>query len=679
MKFVHPHVLYFLLLLIIPIIIHLFNFRRYKKLYFSSLSFIKKVEKETNSKRNIRHLVILFTRLLAFTALILAFAQPYSPKDGEVNTINSVVPIYLDNSFSMSAKGDNGDLLNQAKATITQIADNYPKGQRYILVTNELDGSELRFINRTELNDRLDQISLSPISRSITNPLTSVKEYLSNNNFEGDVNYYLISDFQQRFMDESSPNVDTTANYSFLQLAPQIDKNLYIDSIWFEQPFQRINVNNTLNVRIQNTGKQKLTNVEVNTKVGSVNRQALIDLDANNNTIATINYTDKTIGVKEGLIEVMDENLYFDNKFYFSYEIKETVNVLIINEQGSTKFPQLVFETDDYYSIEQTVVDQLKIDALNKANLIVLNGLKTISSGLLTQINQLVNNDLHVLLIPAANFDKNAYNNFLANFQLPLFNNATNQEIRIGKVMSELNFFTGMFDDKIDQLRMPPLKNYISSTTYSNANYNPLILYENGMPLLVEQAKSKNVFVLYTAIDPSFNDFGKSALFVSTLLRIGEISQGKIPLWLTIGSSDEHLIQNSSPTESAYILKQDNFEFIPEINRKSAFSSISVRHAIDNQSIRDGVYQIVNNDKEVGKIALNYNRLESDMNYASTNDINNYFKSIGIKKLNSEVISTLSDVHHLTTKKSNELWRILLILGLSFFIIEMALIIFWKV
>src|SRR5690554_6632426 len=121
MNFAYPNILYLLLLLIIPIIIHVFNFRRYKKLYFSSLQFIKKVEKETNATKNIRHYIILACRMLAFTALILAFAQPYIPTSEQSKSHESLIPIYLDNSFSMSAKGTNGDLLNQAKTTVQQI------------------------------------------------------------------------------------------------------------------------------------------------------------------------------------------------------------------------------------------------------------------------------------------------------------------------------------------------------------------------------------------------------------------------------------------------------------------------------------------------------------------------------------------------------------------------------
>ena len=679
MKFAYPYILYFLLLLIIPIIIHLFNFRKYKKIYFSSLQFIKKIEKETNATKTLRHYIILACRLLAFTALIFAFAQPYFPTSTESNKLNSLVPIYLDNSYSMSAKGTNGDLLNQAKSTVLQIADAYPREQHFMLVTNGLEGTEFHTITRAELQDNLDDIQLSPISRSITSPLESIEEYLNSIAYKGNIHYYAISDFQSRNLSQTTSSIDTSAYFTFLQVTPQVKSNLYIDSVWFDQPFQRVNVNNTLNIRIQNTGNENFTNVEVDLKVGGINRQALADLNANNSTVVSMNYTDKSTGLKDGVVEVMDANLSFDNRFYFTYKVEKTVNILIINDDKSTHFPELVYKTDDYYTVSETSLNQLKLNTLSNADLIVLNELQTISSGIQTQLKQLVGNGIHLLIIPSPNYDKTTYNNLLNTFQLPIYQDISKQEIRIGQVFSKSPFFIGMFSKDVDKIRMPPLKNYIASKTYTNANFNTLIQYENGMPLMVEQGKDKNVFAFYTAINPEFNNFGKSALFSSVLLRIGEISQGQIPLSLTLGSSDTYKMRRSNNKDEALYLKQGDLSFVPELENQSGFTSISVFNAIDNQSIKDGIYSISNNQEEIGKLALNYNRTESDMKYATEKEINNYFKTLNVSRFNTKQISTLSDIQQLTINKPHEYWRILLILALMFFLLEMSVIIFWKV
>ena len=79
MKFLHPEILWGLSALSIPILVHLFNFRRFKKVQFSNVAFLKDIRQETQSKRILRHLLILAARMLAIACLVLAFAQPYIP------------------------------------------------------------------------------------------------------------------------------------------------------------------------------------------------------------------------------------------------------------------------------------------------------------------------------------------------------------------------------------------------------------------------------------------------------------------------------------------------------------------------------------------------------------------------------------------------------------------------
>src|ERR1041384_2944175 len=102
MKFANPYFLFALLALAIPIIIHLFNFRKFKRVYFTNVRFLKEVKQDTKAKNKLKNLLILCSRLLAILFLVLAFAQPYIPRDnGAVHTGDKVISVYIDNSFSM--------------------------------------------------------------------------------------------------------------------------------------------------------------------------------------------------------------------------------------------------------------------------------------------------------------------------------------------------------------------------------------------------------------------------------------------------------------------------------------------------------------------------------------------------------------------------------------------------
>jgi hypothetical protein len=63
MQFLYPVFLFALFTLAIPVLVHLFNFRRYKKVYFSNVQFLKEVQERQASRRNIKERLILAARM----------------------------------------------------------------------------------------------------------------------------------------------------------------------------------------------------------------------------------------------------------------------------------------------------------------------------------------------------------------------------------------------------------------------------------------------------------------------------------------------------------------------------------------------------------------------------------------------------------------------------------------
>lgn len=682
MSFVYPSFLWAFALLIVPILVHLFSFRRYKTIYFSSIQFIKKVEQQTNSTRNLKHYLILATRLLAFSFLILGFAQPYIPDSKDANTVNKVYAIYLDNSQSMSANGTNGNLLNHAKETLRELIAKQTRDQQYVLVTNELSGIEHRIITSTELLDRLDNVVLSPISRPLNEPLQSMRDFLTNEGYVGSTQYLVLSDLQKTEHLEKNFQralMDTTSNYTFLQVLPQQTKNLFIDSVWFDQPFQRKGTSSKLYVRANNFGTSPITNAEIQFETGKVNRQALVDIPANGETVFEFNFINKNEGIQAGKVTIADEQLHFDNGFYFSYEVSEQLNVIIVSEKSSARYTNRVFSTDDYYQVTNYNIDQLQPESLDEGQLIILNGLNTISSGLRTKVKQLVDQGKSLFVIPATNSDKNTYNQLLREQHLPLIADINDQSLRIKRIASEFSFFKGMFDKKVDNIRMPPLNRHFNSVVYNDANYHALIRLENDKPFFVESGKRQRVYMLYSSIDDDFNDFSKSALFSAILLRAGELSQKDQNLWLTLGSSDTYAPALSGSNDESVELKNDTYRFIPSSSIVNGQYLIDVRNNVNNNSINADIYEIMHKDQMIGKLALNYGREESRLEYYSKEELTAVLTTAQLKNISFSTIEDFQDIRELSVSNPNEYWRILLTLALVFFIVEMLIVLFWKV
>ncbi|MEZ4902694.1 MAG: BatA domain-containing protein [Spirosomataceae bacterium] len=140
MQFLFPTFLWSLLAVGIPIAIHLFNFRRTRRIYFSNVSLLKNVEMETSSFRRLKQYLILATRVLAIAALVFAFAQPYLPSQNKTGTnAQSVTSVYIDNSFSMQNEDNNQRYLDMATAKLDQLLTLFRNATRLQLTTNDFD------------------------------------------------------------------------------------------------------------------------------------------------------------------------------------------------------------------------------------------------------------------------------------------------------------------------------------------------------------------------------------------------------------------------------------------------------------------------------------------------------------------------------------------------------------
>src|ERR1051326_5189131 len=201
MKFVNPAFLFALFAIAIPLIIHLFNFRRYKKVYFSSVKFLKEVKQETQSKSRLKHLLVLCCRILAVSFLALAFAQPYIPAAHSKAVIGQkAVSIFIDNSFSMDAVTKSGSLLDEAKNRAREIIAGYSATDKFQLLTNDFEGRHQRLVSKEEFGQLLDEVKIGPSVKTVSEITSRMFDLLGKSNAVKK-KAFIISDFQKSISD----------------------------------------------------------------------------------------------------------------------------------------------------------------------------------------------------------------------------------------------------------------------------------------------------------------------------------------------------------------------------------------------------------------------------------------------------------------------------------------------
>ena len=191
--FLYPNFLWALLLVAIPIVIHLFNFRKYKTVYFPNVSLLKEVQQESKKIKSVRNWLVLLLRIFAVIALVLTFCYPIEKSKDKGG--QQIVSIYIDNSFRMDAVGLEGNKFLLAKSFADQLIKKFESTTKFQIITNEFLAKHQFFHNRDRA---LDLISEIPISNKTKNIQAVLNRQLTliNEQENIDPNIYLISDFQ---------------------------------------------------------------------------------------------------------------------------------------------------------------------------------------------------------------------------------------------------------------------------------------------------------------------------------------------------------------------------------------------------------------------------------------------------------------------------------------------------
>ena len=152
MSYQNPQILYFLFAIAIPILIHLFNLRKHKVIYFSNITFLKSIQSKNKKRNTLKQLLILISRILAISAIIFAFSKPYIQNTSQNTSTNNTF-IYIDNSFSMDNISEKGRLLDVAKENALEILNNSNNTNKFWILTNNFSATENYPKNKKEARE----------------------------------------------------------------------------------------------------------------------------------------------------------------------------------------------------------------------------------------------------------------------------------------------------------------------------------------------------------------------------------------------------------------------------------------------------------------------------------------------------------------------------------------------
>ncbi|MEO0625994.1 MAG: BatA domain-containing protein, partial [Bacteroidota bacterium] len=434
MQFLYPTFLWALAALAIPVIIHLFYFRRFRKVYFSNVSFLKEVKEETSARSRLRNLLVLLMRLLAIACLVFAFAQPFIPAEQEVARGRKAVSIYVDNSFSMQAESDQLPLLEMAKRRAKDIVRAYGVEDRFQLLSNDFSGKQQRLYGQEEVIDLIEELEIGPQTRLLSSVLARQEAALNLDNIPNKIAYQL-SDFQ-RTVSDLNDDVDSTLQLNLVPLRAVRESNIAIDSVWFEAPVPLLNQNNSLLVRVRNYSDEAKEDLRLSLSYqGQTKPVGQLSIPARDYVLDTVNLNITEAGLGRAELRITDYPVEFDDSYLISFRTSEVLSVLNIHSGIADRRLAAALNGISVFAPDFLSAQQIDYGRLNEYQLIVLTDLTQISSGLANELKQYMENGGNVLLFPPQTADVQSYSSFLSS--LPADRLANFEETR--REVSSLN------------------------------------------------------------------------------------------------------------------------------------------------------------------------------------------------------------------------------------------------
>ena len=645
MQFKHPELLYALFLLVIPIFIHLFQLRRFKKLEFSNLDFLKRVRIKTRKSSQLKKWLILLTRMAIFSCIILAFSQPFSASKSALKNDKELV-IYIDNSFSTQLIDTKGlSLQTHLQKLYSQDFYDY----KINWLTN--DFSKRNTSAQNFKNDILtinhSQRQLSPKEVIIkSNQLFSTK----NNNSEKRIIY--ISDFQSK---SEFPEVPDGITLDIIALKYQEVSNINIDSVFIA------NTNiASVNLKVIITGQGLIPET---VPISLYNKNKLIAKTAVNfgQDINSIKKKEVVFEIDnnekfEGKLEITDPNLKFDNNLYFSTNLRKKIKVLEIGNTDNKYFKRIFKENE--FNFTQQGSKSLNYTNFSSQNFIILNELEQIPESLVTAIKLYTDQGGSLLIIPSSNAIIEQYNQLYATLELGAILNFNKKEKKITKIEFENPLYKNVFEKEIINFQYPIVNSFFNL----NSPVQKVLSFEDSKPFLL---RKNHIYTSTAAINLQNSNFQNSPLIVPTFYNMAKQSLALPKLYYEIGKQNLYSISISLKQDEILKISDSLNTFIPLQQTKKN----QVNIATENNPSNAGNYSITKDDIVIDKVSYNFDRQESILTYSNPNnwDNTNLYNNVG------DLFDNIA-----LDNKINSFWKWFVILALLFLLIELVILKFYK-
>lgn len=673
MNFAAPYFLYALAAVAIPVIVHLFDLQRPKKVFFTNVKLLKNINEQTSSTRKLKSFWVMVCRILVIIFLVLAFAQPFLKGDNAESAIgNQSVAVYIDNSLSMQNSDGQKPLLELARKTAEQLTEVFSPATQYFYIDNGFLPKDRKTLTSETFKDRLTETGYTSVTRNFENIYRKQKSVISGISSKK-VKLFWLSDFQKSTAGNLPIDIDSSISLYLVPFQSNSFSNVYVDSVWLDNVFVKENENNILKVRLKNSGNKSIDNLHLKFSIDGVQTGlSSVEIQASGSITTSFNFSIKNNNLKKCAITIDDSPIVFDNTYFFTINVAPTLPVLLLSDNKNS-FISKVYGTEEIFKVSQINFQSFPQQSLAGFQLVVVEGFDKLSSQALENLKNAKKQGISLLLIPSAQVSlENAQSVFNA-LNLPsvnkleLYYNDKSLDLLASPDFKN-PFFANIFDVFDKNIDMPygkpslkPIKSGISILKNKSEN-DFLSLYNT---------RDNKVFLLTTPLEDNKTNFHKHSIFVPIMYKIATTGANvNKELAYNFDYRKLQVLVQSSGTKQRFSLKNRDFVYMPE---QSIQGNILIMD-IPSEGGEAGFYDVMLKDSVITTLAINVPKSESDLKYYQAKELEKLFESYKNVQLysntnNDSFVSDFKAAH-----VGISLWKYCVLLSLLFLLIEILLI-----
>jgi hypothetical protein len=709
MTFLNPFVLFGLAAAAIPVLLHLLNLRKLRTVDFSSVRFLKDLQKTSMRRLRVRQILLLILRTLLIVSIVMAFSRPTLRMQlggfGSAGASSTMIVI-VDDSPSMNFHDERGTAFTRATQAASHLTDLAGGGDRlYVLPLSALHEGSTLPAPRTPESARAALGAMTPSFVSVPFPgaLAAIRPLLLNSP-DANREVIFVSDGQATQIlrggtpADSGGLFDPRAALFLCSSPPSRHENTGVTA---GEVLTRI-VSDRKPVRfrprISNTGDEPVRESVVSLySDGARVAQQSVDIGPGAESAPVFTFTAKRRGILGCSVRIEDDAFNDDNTYAFVLEVPEHIAVLLSGpDAASTRLAALALTLGGdsllagHLSAAQITHAGLSTADLSRDDVVVLCGFDGVSSPAARNLARFVSEGGGLIMFPhggAASGDGTLFREIgiPAPAGAPL-TAPTGSFLSFSSVDYAHPLFEGLFETRKGPGRGGPAiesPRILTALPISAGEKGTRVIgLTNGNAFLVDYtAGTGRVLVFAVEAGTTWSDFPLKGLFAPILHRAIVYAGSRATPRPSIAPGDpvSFMIRLRTFTDrDTYTITSPDgqtMKVVPELQPESGTARFS-----GGRAALPGVYRLSRDGrgagepaKDIAGLAVNISPGESDLRSATGEDIEKFRVRAGIQPAQIHTMPPERAVETVEqTRYGVELWKDFVVLAVLLAMAEMA-------